>query len=90
MKDYSLIFKKYMIKMNCKIFLHKWEYYKEDVPHILSSSHTFMVSTEFRFCNKCFTNQIRVAHSSSDKIDWRIVELSKEQLREKKLKDLGI
>jgi len=51
---------------------------------------TFMISNEFRFCNKCFTNQVRVAHSSSDKIDWRIVELSKEQLREKKLKDLGI
>ena len=49
-----------------------------------------MISNEFRFCNKCFTNQVRVAHSSSDKIDWRIVELSKEQLREKKLKDLGI
>ena len=75
--------------MNCKIFLHNWEYYKDYVPHI-SSSHTFIVSTEFRFCNKCFTNQVRVAYSSSDKIDWRIVELSKEQLREKRLKELGI
>jgi len=74
----------------CKVTGHKWQYYKQGAPHIMSSGYKFMVDTEFRLCVKCFTNQMRVAHSSSDKIDWRECELSVDQLRDKKLKELGI
>lgn len=83
----------------CRIIGHKWQYYHEDVPHItpaVNNGHMsvpslrFMVDTEFRFCAKCFTNQIRVAHSGDEQVDWRNCELMVDQLRQKKLNDLGI
>jgi len=85
--------------MKCKLFGHKWNYYKEDVPHITSPvnlthrvipSYTFPVNTEFRYCPRCFINQVRVAHSGDEKTDWRNVALNVEQERDKKLKELGI
>lgn len=79
----------------CKLIGHKWQYYFDDVPHTapsISYSHTFkfMIETEFRFCANCFTNQIRVAHSGYEQVDWCNCQLKVEQLRDKKLKDLGI
>jgi hypothetical protein len=82
----------------CKIFGHKWEIYKQQVPNETPSwigrkigkTFTIMVDTEFRFCGKCFTNQVRVAHTSKDEIDWKNCELNIDQLRDKKLKELGI
>jgi len=47
--------------MRCKIFGHKWNFYKEDVEHKIepiSNSHmsvpgfTIMVNTEFRICER--------------------------------------
>jgi hypothetical protein len=74
----------------CKLFGHKWQSYQQEVPHIMSSGYKFMVDTDFRFCGKCFTNQVRVAHTSKDEIDWKNCELNIDQLRDKKLKELGI
>lgn len=78
----------------CKLFGHKWSYYQQEVPHVTQTlSHkkiTIMIDTDFRFCGKCFTNQVRVAHTSKDEINWENCELNVDQLRDKKLKDLGI
>ena len=76
----------------CKIFGHKWQSYQQEVPHIMSPVYKFMVDTDFRFCGKCFTNQVRCAvdFESKDEIDWKNCELNIDQLRDKKLKDLGI
>jgi len=87
------------MSLKCKLFGHKWELYKEDVPHVTSPvnlhnkiipSYTFNINTEFRYCPRCFTNQIRVASSGSESTDWRDVTLTVEQSREKKLKELGL
>jgi hypothetical protein len=74
----------------CKLFGHNWQNYKQGVPHIMSSGYKFMVDTDFRFCVKCSTNQIRVAHTSKNEIDWKNCELNSDQLRDKKLKELGL
>lgn len=76
----------------CKLFGHKWQNYQQEVPHIMSSGYKFMIDTDFRFCGKCFTNQIRCAvdFESKDEIDWKNCELNLDQLRQKKLKELGI
>lgn len=87
------------MNLKCKVFGHKWQDYKEDVPHITAPvnlaykvipSYTFKVNTEFRYCPRCFTNQIRVAHSGDEKTDWWNVALNLEQKREKKLMQLGV
>jgi hypothetical protein len=79
--------------MRCKIFGHKWNYYKEDVEHAFLESvygpFTMMVDTEFRICERCQYKQVR-EHFTGRESDWSHSELSKEQLREKKLKQLGI
>ena len=73
----------------CKIFGHKWSYYQQEVPHDIKT-FTILIDTSFRFCDKCFTNQIRVAHTSKNEIDWKNCELNSDQLRDKKLKEIGI
>jgi hypothetical protein len=80
--------------MKCKLFGHKWNQYKEEVEHTVSSffssgEFTIMVDTEFRICDRCQYKQVREHHTGRDS-DWSTAELSKEQLRDKKLKELGI
>ena len=80
--------------MKCKLFGHKWNYYKEEVEQTIislfnSKPFTMMVDTEFRICERCQYKQVR-EHFSGRESDWSHSELSKEQLREKKLKQLGI
>jgi hypothetical protein len=48
-----------------------------------------MVDTEFRICERCQYKQVR-EHFTGRESDWSTSELSKEQLRDKKLKELGI
>ena len=79
----------------CKITGHKWSYYQQEVPHetLAWNGHktfTLMIDTDFRFCDKCSKNQIRVAHTGKNEIDWENCELNLDQLRDKKLKELGI
>jgi hypothetical protein len=80
--------------MKCKLFGHKWNYYNEEVEQTIislfnSKPFTMMIDTEFRICDRCQYKQVREHHTGKD-IDWSTAELSKEQLREKKLKELGI
>ena len=80
--------------MKCRLFGHKWNYYKEEVEHTVSSVYssrefTVMIDTQFRICERCQYKQVREHHTGKD-IDWSTAELSKEQLRDKKLKELGI
>jgi len=68
--------------------------YKEEVEHTVSSlfsygSFTTMVDTEFRICERCQYKQVR-EHFTGRESDWSTSELSTEQLRNKKLKELGI
>jgi hypothetical protein len=80
--------------MKCKLFGHKWNYYKEIVEQTVSSSFsskdiTILVDTQFRICDRCQYKQER-KHFTGKDTDWYSAELSTEQLRDKKLKELGI
>lgn len=79
----------------CRILGHKWSYYQQEVPHETPAwngqkTFTFIYEKDFRYCDKCSTNQSRVAHTTRDEIDWKNCELNVDQLRDKKLKELGI
>ena len=82
--------------MNCKIFGHKWNHYKEEVEQTISppfpqlhQPFNITVDTQFRICDRCQYKQER-KHFTGKDTDWHESELSKEQLRNKKLKELGI
>jgi hypothetical protein len=80
--------------MKCRLFGHKWNHYKEEVEHTVSSAFSsreisIMVDTEFRICERCQYKQER-KHFTGKSTDWYSSELSTEQLRNKKLKELGI
>ena len=82
--------------MNCKIFGHKWNHYKEEVEQTISppfpqlhQPFNITVDTQFRICDRCQYKQER-KHFTGKDTDWHEAELSKEQLRNKKLKELGI
>lgn len=88
------------MSLRCKIFGHKWSYYKEDISHVsikkLNSlpmnyipSLTFNVDTQFRICKRCYYKQVR-EHYTGRESDWFKSDLSKEELRDKNLKELGI
>ena len=80
--------------MKCKLFGHKWNHYNEEVEKTIislfnSKPFTMMIDTEFRICDRCQYKQVR-EHFTGREYDWSTAELNKEQLREKKLKELGI
>ena len=82
--------------MKCKLFGHKWNHYKEEVEQTISppfpqlhQPFNITVDTQFRICDRCQYKQER-KHFTGKSTDWHEVELSKEQLRNKKLKELGI
>jgi len=84
------------VKMKCKLFGHKWNHYKEEVEQTISppfpqlhQPFNITVDTQFRICDRCQYKQER-KHFTGKSTDWHEVELSKEQLRNKKLKELGI
>jgi hypothetical protein len=74
----------------CKLTGHKWDYYNKKVSHMTTGDIIIEISKGFRYCAKCNTNQIRKGRSGVEKADWRNCELNIEQLREGKLKELGI
>ena len=106
------------MSLRCKIFGHKWSYYKEDVSHVIIKklnslpmnyipSLTFNVDTQFRICKRCYYKQVREHYHSTNtpynlvlarlrimrtgrETDWSKCDLSAEELRDKKLKELGI
>lgn len=73
----------------CKIIGHKWRYYKDDVD-MNFVSFVYNRQCDFRICVRCSHKEIRNHHTGIDSQDWEKYELSKEELRNKKLKELGI
>ena len=83
------------MSLSCKIFGHKWNVYKEDIPYMIpgSNSHnniTIICKKDFRICDRCYYKQIRDHYTGKEKTDWSEYVLSTEELRNKKLKELGI
>jgi len=80
--------------MKCRLFGHKWNYYSEGVEQTIislfnSKPFTMIVDTEFRICDRCHLKQVR-EHFTGRESDWSTSELNTEQLRDKKLSELGI
>jgi hypothetical protein len=79
------------MSFKCKILGHKWNVYKEDIPY-------FFATKDFRICDRCYYKQvrdhcfgtIRYHYTGKEKNDWSEYVLSTEELRDKKLKELGI
>jgi hypothetical protein len=87
------------MSFKCKIFGHKWNVYKEDIQYMIpatSNSHmsipgfTVMYKKDFRICSRCYYKQIRDHYTGREKTDWCEYVLCTEELRDKKLKELGI
>lgn len=83
--------------MKCKIFGHKWNYYTdsieykyEPIPILSITGYTIDIITQFRICKRCSYKQERFAFTNKEKIDWRSANLNKEEMRNEKLKSLGI
>ena len=73
----------------CKLIGHKWDYYNEKLPHT-AGDIIIKINTEFRYCVKCHTNQIKNNYTGDEDTDWKNCQLNLEQLRDKRLKELGI
>jgi hypothetical protein len=69
----------------CSISLHNWEHSKEDIEWESSIGKKITISTSIRICQNCHKKQ---RYSVQGWVDWN--KLSKEQLRDKKIKQLGI
>jgi hypothetical protein len=83
--------------MNIRCFFgHKWEYsiIDRNVEYNIPGSKklSIKITDNFRLCRRCYKKQIAMnTPFSYNKIaGWRDDELSKDELRDKKLKELGI
>lgn len=80
------------MSFRCKIFGHKWKYSVEDVTYIISNSVTKSTpkgieSTwpmDVRICLRCYYKQL------NHQADWSECKLTKQELRDKNLNQLGI
>lgn len=75
------------------VFKHKWKYFEEDIEFVrvggLSNlkfgKDRFTIPSEVRLCERCYKKQFKRA------ADWvNYNNLTKEQLRDKKLTKMGI
>jgi hypothetical protein len=92
------------MSFRCNIFGHKWKYYKEDVTYIIWRSKIKSIAstnpkgfenkwpTDVRLCSKCYCKQIKNIdlHVSNLNFHWSDWKLTKEELRDKNLKKLGV
>lgn len=74
---------------------HKWIYKKEKVIHKIGCIYTnqdfdYPYDHDVRICQRCFYKKMRYHHTGDSKVDWIEVKLNKEEVREKKFKELGI
>jgi hypothetical protein len=90
-----------MINLKC-IFGHKWNYYQETEERVgtfgsssgyagsTPSSYTkkYFINSDFRICESCYRKQENKSYINSNK--WIDVPLNKKDIRDKKLKNLGI
>jgi hypothetical protein len=80
------------MSFKCKIFGHKWNVYKENITYIISGSKIKSIPNglqntwpmDVRMCWRCYYKQLN--HGG----DWQSFKLTKEELRDKNLKELGI
>ena len=88
------------MSLRCKIFGHSWNIYRENVTYIISGSinksmplgieNTWPI--DVRMCLRCYCKQIRNIDVNTVKLkyNWSEWKLTKEELRDKNLKELGI
>jgi hypothetical protein len=71
----------------CKIIKHNWSY-KQDKIHIHSSlgDDKAHITLTKRLCKRCYKKQVQVLDTGN----WEDIELSVDELREMKLKKLGV
>ncbi len=67
----------------CKVFGHKWEYSDRKVTINKSGGH---LTFKNRLCLRCYLKQQQNIVSNK----WNDVELTKDEIRDLKLKHLGI
>ena len=63
--------------------------YPNDKEKVDYSGFTYIKDSEFRICRRCSQKQVRHHHTGRES-DWVSSELTLEELRQKKLTDLGI
>ena len=87
------------MSLRCKIFGHKWNVYKENVTYIISGSRNKSMPLgientwpiDVRMCWRCYCKQIsNIDINTKLKYNWSEWKLTKEELRDKNLKELGI
>jgi hypothetical protein len=71
----------------CKIIKHNWSYTQDKI-HIHSAvgDGRAHITLTHRLCKRCYKKQVQLLHTSK----WEDVELTKNELREMKLKKLGL
>jgi hypothetical protein len=67
----------------CKVFGHKFEYSDRKVIINTSGGH---LTFKIRLCKRCYLKQQKNIVSNK----WNDIELTKDEIRDIKLKDLGI
>lgn len=79
------------MSLRCKIFGHKWKsgIVTESIPNGLQNTSRFRRNSrlwpmDVRMCLRCYYKQLNYGG------DWSSCELTKEELRDKNLKELGI
>lgn len=70
--------------MNWCSIKHKWEYKTEDISFFSRLKANVTIPTKVRLCNRCHKKQRSVG------IDWVDWELTLEEEREIKLREIGI
>jgi hypothetical protein len=70
----------------CKI-KHKWSYSETKInTHSSYRDEQAHITFTYRLCNRCYKKQVQILDNGS----WQDTELSKDELREIKLKKIGI
>ena len=74
---------------------HRWNYKKEKIIHKIGSIYNnqdidYPHDHDVRICKRCFSKQMRYHYTGNADVDWFKHKLNKEELREKKFKELGI
>jgi hypothetical protein len=70
---------------------HKWVYKKEKSSQFqMLNYQTYEYEREIRICERCFLKEKRYHYTGDDDFDWLKCSLNKDELRDKKIKELGI
>ena len=72
--------------IKCLLSFHDWDWSKEDIDWISSVGKKVTMNTHVKICQNCHKKQRYMDNQGW--VDWD--RLSKEEIRDKKLKQLGI